>query len=133
MSMSGSPSALHTDILKSWNGVPAGMTESSPNRIDPNGIPVIDASRSNFTNATSTRFLTDRSYFVIKNISMSYMLPKALVNKIDFQRVSVTGSIENLATFTKRQGMNPQQSFSGNSDNLMVTPRIFTIGLSLQF
>ena len=133
MSMSGVPSALHSDILKSWDIAPAGMTESSPNRINPNGVPVIDASRSNFNNATSNRFLTDASYLVIKNISASYTLPKSIAQKIDFQKISITGSIENLATFTKRQGMNPQQSFSGTSDNVMVTPRIFTVGLNFIF
>lgn len=133
MSMSGSPYALHSDILKSWDGVPDGMTENSPNRIDPNGIPVIDPTRSSLNNATSTRFLTDGSYFVIKNVSMSYMLPKSLSQKLEFERISLTGSVENLATFTKRQGMNPQQSFAGTSDNVMVAARVFTIGLSVQF
>ena len=131
--MSGSPYALHSDILKSWDGVPDGMTENSPNRIDPNGIPVIDPTRSSLNNATSTRFLTDGSYFVIKNVSMSYMLPKSLSQKLEFERISLTGSVENLATFTKRQGMNPQQSFAGTSDNVMVAARVFTIGLSVQF
>ncbi|KAA6306789.1 hypothetical protein EZS27_041548, partial [termite gut metagenome] len=46
MSMSGSVSTLHSDLLKAWNGVPAGITESSLNRIDPNGIPVVDFERS---------------------------------------------------------------------------------------
>ena len=133
MSMSGSPSALHIDVLNSWNGVPSGITESSANRIDPTGVPIIDASRSNFTNAISNRFLIDGSYLVVKNISLGYSIPKLLVRKIDFEKITVSGSIENLATFTKRQGMNPQQSFTGSSDNLMVTPRVFTIGLNLQF
>lgn len=133
MSMSGTPYALHADVVNSWDGVPAGITENSPNRIDPKGIPVIDASRSSYNNATSTRFLTSGSYLVLKNISASYALPKRLVKKIDFQNINITGSIENLITFTKRQGMNPQQSFSGTSDNVMVTPRIYTIGLNIQF
>lgn len=133
MSMSGSPYALHSDILDSWDGVPSGVTETSANRIDPNGVPVIDPSRSSYNNSTSTRFLTDGSYFVIKNVSMSYMFPQKISQKIDLERISLTGSVENLATFTKRQGMNPQQSFSGTSDNLMVTARVFTIGLSVQF
>ena len=133
MSMSGSVHSLHKDILNSWSGVPSGITESSANRIDPNGIPVIDFARSNLNNATSTRFLTDGSYFVLKNIALGYKLPKSLTNMMEVNSISLTGSIENLATFTKRKGMNPQQSFAGTSDNLMVTPRIFTVGVSVQF
>lgn len=133
MSMSGTPRALHSDILKAWDGIPEGMTEDSPNRIDPNGVPVVDPARSSFNNASSDRFLTDASYFVIKNVSLSYALPKSIAQKIDLDRINLTGSIENLATFTKRRGMNPQQSFSGSSDDKLVTPRIFTIGLNLQF
>ena len=32
-----SPNALHTDVLNTWQGVPEGMTETSANRVDPNG------------------------------------------------------------------------------------------------
>lgn len=133
MSMSGTPRALHFDILKAWDGVPEGMTEDSPDRIDPNGIPVVDPTRSSLNNASSDRFLTDASYLVIKNISLSYALPKSIAQKVDLDRILLTGSIENLATFTKRRGMNPQQSFSGESSDKLVTPRIFTVGLNIQF
>ncbi|MDR0394532.1 MAG: TonB-dependent receptor [Tannerella sp.] len=132
MSASGSPHALHKDILDSWSS-PEGITENSPNRIDPNGIPVVDFARSNFNNATSSRFLTDGSYFVVKNISLSYLFPRQLIRKIDFESIRLNASVENLATFTKRKGMNPQQSFAGTSDNVMVTPRVFTVGVSFQF
>lgn len=67
-----SASAQHTDLLKSWSGVPAGMTETSANRIDPNGIPVIDHNLSKYNNDTSDRWLTSASYLVMKNITLSY-------------------------------------------------------------
>ena len=72
-----SASANHKDILKSWNGVPEGMTETSPNRLDPNGIPVIDFNRSTNNNDTSDRWLTSADYLIFKNINLSYNLPKA--------------------------------------------------------
>src|SRR5699024_10094339 len=52
MSMSGTPGALHSDILNSWDGAPEGMTETSADRIDPKGTPVIDFTRSAYNNAT---------------------------------------------------------------------------------
>lgn len=133
MSMSGTPSALHKDILKAWNGIPEGMDATSANRIDPNGIPVVDFSRSARTNQSlSTRFLQDASYLVIKNISLSYNLPKTWLSKIDVSGVAVNAGIENLATFTDLKGMNPQQSFNGLNENAFVTARVFSLGLNIK-
>lgn len=133
MSMSGSPSALHKDLLKAWDGVPEGMTATSPNRIDPDGVPVVDFSRSSRNNqALSTRFLQDASYLVIKNVSLSYNLPKTWMSTLDISGVTVNAGIENLASFTKLKGMNPQQSFNGIADNAFVTARVFSLGLNIK-
>lgn len=131
MSMSGAVSTLHSDVMKSWNGVPAGMTATSPNRIDPNGTPILDFSRNDRTNGTSTRFLQDGSYLVIKNIALGYKLPKSLLSRLDLSSVSVNVAVENLATFTKLQGMNPQQAFNGVHDNAYVTPRTVSFGINI--
>ncbi|KAA6314063.1 hypothetical protein EZS27_035268, partial [termite gut metagenome] len=127
-----SVSTLHSDLLKAWNGVPAGITESSLNRIDPNGIPVVDFERSSKNNATSTRFLLDGSYFVIKNIALNYTIPRSLVEKLDLSDVGLTLSVENLVTFTSLKGMNPQQSFLGTNDNAFVTARVFSLGVNIK-
>ncbi len=133
MSMSGTPGSLHSDVLNSWKDVPAGMTLDSPNRIDKNGTPVIDFSRSQYTNATTSRFLKDASYLVLKNINLSYAFPKSTLKKVDLSSVTLNCTIENLVTLTSLKGMNPQQAYSGISDNMMVTPRVFSMGLSVQF
>jgi TonB-linked SusC/RagA family outer membrane protein len=133
MSMSGSPSALHSDLLMAWNGVPEGMSETSANRIDPDGVPVVDFSRSSRNNQSlSTRFLHDASYLVIKNVAVSYNLPKTWLSRLDVSGIAVNAGIENLATFTSLQGMNPQQAFTGISDNAFVTPRVFSLGLNIK-
>lgn len=132
MSATANPGSLHKDLLKSWDGIPAGMTETSAGRVIANGIPAINYEQSTFNNATSSRFLIDASYLVVKNISLSYTLPSRLVNKLDLSGFSISASIDNLATFTKLQGMNPQQSFSGINDNGFVTARVFSIGLNIK-
>lgn len=131
MSMSGSPGALHSDLLKAWNGAPEGMTETSPNRINPNGIPIIDYNQSQYTNALSSRFLHDGTYGVIKNIVMGYRLPTPLINQLGLSNCSISFTMENLATFTKLQGMDPQQSFDGTNYNYFMTPRVFSVGLNV--
>jgi len=128
-----SASANHVDLKDSWNGIPAGMTEDSPNRIDPKGLPQLDFEYSTYNNATSDRWLTSASYFVVKNISLSYSLPKLVMNKIGMQGLTLTAGVENLATFTARKGMNPQFNFSGGSDNTYVTARVFNFGVQFQF
>ncbi len=132
MSVGSSPTAYHKDLLKSWTGVPDGMTETSENRIDPNGIPVINYDLSTYNNATSSRFLQDASYFVIKNINLSYNLPASLTEKWSMKGATINASVENLATFTALQGMNPQQSFNGINDNAFVTARVFSLGVNVK-
>lgn len=130
-----SGSALHKDALKSWNGVPEGMTETSANRIDADGIPVLDFNRDTYNNATSDRWLTNASYLVFKNLSLSYQLPKHWLNVFNgaISGLDVKVSAENLFTLTGRKGMNPQYNFTGGSDDTYVTARVFNIGLSVNF
>lgn len=133
MSTGTTPSNYHKDILKSWSEIPSGMTEDSQDRIWYGGIPQINSSMTSTNNATSSRWLTDASYLVLKNINMSYSLPKAWVNALTLESIRLNLSCENAFTCTKRRGMNPQQSFDGYQYNYLVTPRVFTIGVDVKF
>lgn len=128
-----SASAMHKDVLKSWTGAPEGMTETSANRINSNGTPILDFTYSSDNNATSDRWLTDASYLVFKNINISYALPKIVANTLGIGGIKVNAGVENLFTLTSRKGLNPQYSFSGDYDDTYVTPRVFNFGISLQF
>ncbi len=132
MSVSATPHAIHSDVLNAWDGVPEGMTETSANRIDPNGVPVINYGLSTFNDATSTRFLQDASYLVIKNIGLNYNFSKNITNRLDISNLSASLSVENLATFTKMRGMNPQQSYAGTNDNAFVTARVVSLGINIK-
>lgn len=134
MSMStGSTSALHKDLLKSWSGVPEGMYADSPNRIDPNGIPQLNTERSEYNNNTSSRFLTSSNYLVFKNLNVSYDLPKKWVAPLQLQNLNIGMSADNLFTVTARKGMNPQQSWSGSQSAGYVTARVFSFQLTARF
>ena len=127
------PHNYHKDIMKSWTGVPAGMTETSADRIDPNGIPEINSVNSNYNNDTSSRWLVSSDYLILKNLSLSYQLPKKWAQAVSMQGIGITAACENLFTLTARQGMNPQQSYDGSQSNYLVTPRVFTLALNLRF
>ncbi|MBQ0052823.1 MAG: TonB-dependent receptor [Bacteroidales bacterium] len=131
VSASGTPHTYHIDMLKSWQAAPAGMTESSPNRIDPNGFPAVDNTYSTYNNATSTRFQFSGDCVVIKNVTLSYKLPRVLCDKISVSKIQLNASVDNLATFTAKKGMNSQQSFAGTIDLYFNTPRVISVGLNV--
>ncbi|MHC5201015.1 SusC/RagA family TonB-linked outer membrane protein [Myroides sp. LJL119] len=127
MSAGSTPSALHKDVLNSYD-----IENPIDQPILYGGIPSLNFLNSSYNNLSlSDRFLKDASYFVIKNISLNYEMPKSVINKIGVNKFNVNFGIENLATFTKLKGMNPQQSFNGTNQNGFVTPRTFTLGLTL--
>ena len=129
-----SASALHEDMLQSWNGTPEGITETSPNRIDPNGIPrAAMSTASQYFGISSSRWLQNASYFVMKNINLGYDFPSKITNKLNIDGLRVYASVENAFTIAARKGMNPQYSYSGGADQTYVTARVVSFGLNLKF
>ena len=133
MSVTANPSSIHADNLNAWNKVPEGMSETSPDRIDKNGIPEVNYKNTSDNNATSSRFLVSSNYLVLKNLSLSYKLPQNWVKAMQLSGITVSLSCENLFTLTARQGLNPQQSFNGTQYNYLVTPRVFSAAVSFKF
>ncbi|WP_443945365.1 SusC/RagA family TonB-linked outer membrane protein [Pedobacter sp. AW1-32] len=132
MGVTSTPSAVHKDILKSWNGIPEGMTATSPDRINRDATPQINFTNSQYNNnSISNRFLYDNSYFVIKNIALGYTLPKEVTRKLDVSKVSFSFLIDNLATFTRMKGLSPQQTFGGYSESQFVPSRTFSLGINV--
>lgn len=124
----------HADILKSWSGVPAGMTETSANRIDRNGIPVINSDLNSYTHSTSSsQYLISSNYLTLKNISVSYKLPKTIAKALTMQSITLSATCENLFVKAHRKGLDPQQSFAGSQTNYLVTPRVFSASLNIKF
>lgn len=128
-----SAGALHEDALKSWNGIPAGMTETSANRIDPDGIPAMDFHHASDNNTTSDRWLTSGSYLIFKNLFLAWNVPSKWAKAMGLQDLSIQGSVDNLFTLTSRKGLNPQYSFIGTQDATYVSARAFNLGLNIKF
>jgi TonB-linked SusC/RagA family outer membrane protein len=114
--------ALHVDALKAWQK-PGDVT----------GVPRMDNSKGGVFDAQSTRWLIDASYLNIRNISLAYKLPSSLMSKISSAGARVFISGENLYWFSKRKGMNVQQSFTGVTSNSYVPARVVTFGLNVNF
>jgi hypothetical protein len=84
------------------------------------------------------RWLEDGSFMRLKLISIGYSLPAPLVNRLGFTNAQVTLSGQNLLTFTKYQGLDPE--FANNNiflrgfDNYAFPNlRMYTLGLQLGF
>lgn len=107
---------------------------------NPNGaLPRFTNTNKNNT-AMSDRYVEDASYMRIQNISIGYRLPKALLSRVKIQNLRFYGTVQNLKTFTKYSGYDPEIGAFNNSIKLMnvdtghyPNPRTFTIGANLQF
>ena len=134
MSVGTGPHSYHVDILNSWSEAPSGMTNDSADRISTTATPLIDGFWSSYSNATSTRFLVSGNYLIVKNVNLSYSLPRRWVNSIGLGGITFSASVDNLWTFTARKGMNPQQAWSGLIYGSYVnTPRVSTVGVKVNF
>lgn len=125
--------ALSTDLQNAWNGIPEGMTETSPNRINPSGIPQVnlDATINGYSNQkASTRYIVSGDYLSIKNITLAYRLPAAWSKRMTLGTIRVHAAVENAALFSKRKGLNPMQTFNGVVNNYASISRVFSFGIN---
>ncbi len=131
MGVGASPANMHVDILNSWNGTPAGMTENSPNRINRDINPEINYLNNTNNNGGSDRWLTSRDYLCFKNINVTYSIPRRIIRNWGLSGMQVSFSAENLHTWGSRKGMNPMMSISGGQSNYLVPARVYTFGLNV--
>lgn len=110
---------LSKDILNSW-------TPENPN----SNLPRFEWDSDKIGGA-SDRFLVDASYINIRNINLSYTLPKSIVNKAKLSSLRAYIAVDNVAFFSKRQGMNPQGSFTGQVAYPYNPARTIMCGLTL--
>ncbi|MBN8577237.1 MAG: SusC/RagA family TonB-linked outer membrane protein [Cytophagales bacterium] len=65
------------------------------------------------SNKPSSRYLEDGSFWRIRNIMLTYAIPTSILNRLKLSRANVFLSGDNLFTFTKFSGMDPEIPFSG--------------------
>jgi len=102
-------------------------------------IPGVQAIKGSAMKAYSTRVVEDGSFLRLKTVSLGYSLPKSLLEKVNITSARVYTSAQNLLTFTKYSGYDPEVSVR----NSALTPgfdfsaypraRTITLGLSVTF
>jgi TonB-linked SusC/RagA family outer membrane protein len=114
-----------TKALTRWTG--PGTSTTFPRLVD--GDP-----NHNFTYNSSIN-LEDGDYFRIKTIQLGYTFPQGLIKKISMQRARIYVTAENLITFTKYSGYDPEIGGGVFSIDRGVYPqsRSLLVGLSIGF
>lgn len=110
---------FHKDMARRWR--------------KPGDITDVPRLASGYIPAATDRFLVDASYLGIKNISLGYTFDLKGLGRAGIRalRLSVTG--DNLHTFTKLKGINPQFDFTGGQAFTYIPVRNISFGIDLSF
>lgn len=116
------PQNQTTKVLDRWTG--EGTSNSIPRAVysDPNK----NARHSN-------RFVEDGSYLRIKNLTLGYTLPEIIAKKAYLQTVRLYMSCQNLYTFTKYSGFDPEVGANGVDLSTYPFTRTISFGVNVKF
>lgn len=116
-------SNIHRDVLKSWT--PEHKNTDIP-RFRYQDL---------YTAGYCDRFLEDASYLNLQNINFGYTFPKRWLKKLSIESLRIYLSCENVFYWSKREGFDPRQSFSGDDvSNTRYSPiRVISGGITLKF
>ncbi len=117
-----------SSVLDRWTGPGTSNSEPHVSLNDPNQNARI-----------SDRFVKDGSYIRLKSLQLGYALPASWLHKVHMQKCKVYITGQNLLTFTKYKGLDPEIGIIGSSLELGIDrgfyPQARTVmgGLSVTF
>lgn len=88
---------------------------------------------SNSNNMGSTRYLEKGDYFRIKDITLSYNVPKTLINRIGVKNLRIYGSAQNIFTFHDVNFWDPERGEDGLGYGIYPVTKTMVVGLDLTF
>lgn len=103
---------------------------------NPNGkVPIISSSDANGNFNASDFYIEDGSFLRIRNVTLGYTLPKSLTDRYKLGNVRVYATTNNLFTFTKYTGFDPEIGMDNNGLDVGRYPqaRSFIFGLNVNF
>ena len=113
---------IHRDVYNAWRE--AG---------EENNVPRWQYNDQNSA-SSSDRFLTSASYLNIQNAQLGYTIPAKLTKKFGVSMLRIYVAADNIWYWSKRQGLDPRQSFSGGSSAAYYAPvRTISGGINIQF
>ena len=76
-------------------------------------------------------FLTDASYFSLRNVTLGYSLPKSWLQKAGIEKLRVYLTGDNIWLQSKRKGLDPRYDFTGSTNFSYSALSTYSIGLNL--
>lgn len=111
---------------------------SASNTSSNNPRPIANTANNNLV--ISSRYVEDGSYIRIQNVTFGYSFPRDIIDRIKMSRLRLYATAQNLFTFTKYTGYDPEiGSFnqnvllSGIDNGRYPISRTFSLGLNVEF
>ena len=125
-----------TNNVWNWYEDPTNVKIANPGA----KLPRATTGDPNDNDRLSDRYIEDGSYLRIKNITLGYTFPKKWLEKVKIENLRVQVNIQNLLTFTKYTGYDPEIGASTASVNVMgldngryPSPTTYSFGVNLTF
>jgi TonB-linked SusC/RagA family outer membrane protein len=122
------PFNMYAETINRWNG--EGTS---------NSIPRMTTARNNLNHRTSDMFVESGSFFRLKNITLGYSLPTAIIEALHLSKARFYVTGQNVFIITKYNGMDPELGYVDGNKQVNVDyaqypqARTWTIGAQLSF
>lgn len=115
--------SVHPDALNAWKQ-PGDITN----------VPRLENGNVDLVRGNSERFLTDASFWALRNVNLGYSFNKNTLNNLGLDNLRITLTGENLFLKSKRDGLDPQYNIAGTQGGNDFNPaRIVSLGLNVSF
>lgn len=114
--------SYHKDVLNAWT--PANTTTDVPR------FQYGDQNNSSM----SDRWLVSGSHLTLKNVSIGYSIPSAVVKRLQLTKLRIYASADGVLYWSARKGLDPRNSLSGSASGGGYSPvRTISGGVSVNF
>jgi TonB-linked SusC/RagA family outer membrane protein len=110
---------FHKDVYKRWN---VANTDTE--------VPAVIFENQDI-NGSSDRWLTDASYFNVRNVTLGYTFPSTINERLNIRNLRLYVVADNVWYVSARKGLDTRQSFTGTTGFNYSALRTVSFGVSL--
>ncbi|NJK98285.1 MAG: hypothetical protein HC905_28255 [Bacteroidales bacterium] len=133
---------IDASIVYPYNGFDNWFEDAGNVRVKNPGtdVPRANSNDPNENIRMSDRYIEDGSFLRVKNINLAYTVPTNFSSKVGIQQLKLNFNVQNLVTFTKYTGFDPEigqdtldPNVFGLDNGRYPSPRIYSFGLNVTF